>query len=121
MEKFKKLFSDAYHNMHEHQPLTKGTVRFHKASAVIDIGATLDNLVNMATTDRDIMSKISAAKKGPAWTNINLKGQLEELTSQLKVAIKVIQEMSTSSGKIKKTSRTVDLDYNPGCYCWTHG
>ena len=36
------------------------------------------------------------------------------------MGIQTIQEMAISSGKTKKSSRIVDLNYNPGGYCWMH-
>ena len=61
--KFKKIFSEAYHNMREQQRIATEKVGLHEATEAVDIGTTLDNLVNMENTDRDIVSKLSAAIK----------------------------------------------------------
>ena len=70
---------------------------------------------------RDIIEKISADNKELARNNATLTGKLAELTAQLKVSIKTIQEMATSSGKTKNASWTVELDYNQRGYCYTPG
>ena len=49
--------------MREQQRIATEKVGLHEATEAVDIGTTLDNLVNMENTDRDIVSKLSAAIK----------------------------------------------------------
>ena len=53
--KFKNLFFEVDHDMHEHQRLTTGGFGFHEASTAMDIGTTLKNLSNETTTDQYIV------------------------------------------------------------------
>ena len=86
------------------------TTGLHMSNIDVDICTSLDNIENVATTDRGIVMKLYASNDKLAWTNATLTGQLVGLTAQIKVGNQKIQDMDTGSGKTNKSSRAVNLE-----------
>ena len=53
-------------------------VRFHESSASIGIGTSRDSVAHAATTDQDILTKISMTNKEVERTKFTLAGQLAQ-------------------------------------------
>jgi hypothetical protein len=72
----KTFFAAEYHDMKEQQKGNHSHNNFYGANAVTDISTALDNLAMAATTNRDIVSRITESNKQLTQTNKILIEQL---------------------------------------------
>lgn len=131
-DNFKTFIAAEYHDLKELQRHGGGTPNFHGAHNVVDITQALDNLALAATTDRDIVNKLTTANQQLVTTIKNLTDQLKQaLENNTKLIAALGQTGSTHLGTpatnntpgarkvFSKTEWEANLD--PNGYCWTHG
>ena len=102
---------------------------FHGANAAIendittDITSALDNLVNAATNDRDIVNTLTK-------NNEKLVSANKVLVEQLKAALELVKTMANKAGvevpttptRGKRLSRAeFEATLDPNGYCYEHG
>jgi len=128
------FFATEYHDLREQQKLNSTQVGFHSANAAMEqvqIVSALDNLALAATTDRDIVAKLTAITTELAATNKSLTEQIKQL---LATNAALVGRASTGTPATpatntdgdtaaKRIARLANLEAkrDPNGYCWTHG
>jgi hypothetical protein len=80
---FKTFFANEYNDLKEQQKLNNNQNNFHGANNAMDLTTAIDSLAMAATSDRDVMTKLTLTNKQLVQTNQQLADHLTRLLAEL--------------------------------------
>jgi hypothetical protein len=129
---FKPFFATEYNDLKEQHKINSNQNNFHGANSAIDLTTDIGSFAMAATTDREVMARLTHTNQQLVATNIQLSAQLQQATLELTQMKKQTNyspqtpPISKPTGTNKGTQPPFDhatwrLTSDPVGYCWTHG
>jgi hypothetical protein len=126
---FKAFFATEYNELKEQQKLNTNQNNFHGANSAIDLTTAIDSLAMAATSDRDVMTQLTATNKQLVQTIHQLTEQLGKAQAELAQAKQqqVPKQKSNTNNKPtphhsvrpKFDHAAWILTLDPAGYCWS--
>ena len=122
---FKATFASEYHDLKEQQHFNASTLGYHTANVVMadpapqaQLTDALDQLALATTSDRAVLTQLTAANAELTKTNKKLVEQMAEVVTSLKILADAdTRREEARCIKVKE----YNMKFDPQGYCWTHG
>jgi hypothetical protein len=112
---FKAFFATEYNELKEQQKLNTNQNNFHNANSAIDLTTAIDSLAMAATSDRDVMTQLTATNKQLVQTIHQLTEQLGKAQAELSQAKQQQVPKPKSTTHNKPGQSALSLFPDPAC------
>jgi uncharacterized protein (DUF433 family) len=127
-QNFKRFFAAEHRDLQEQQKVNVSQNNFHGANAAIDLTTALDHLALAATTDQEIVAKLTHANDQLPNTITTLVEQVQKLlainanlVNKIGITITTTPPITSTNGRKPFDQSSWEAKLDSKGYCWTHG